>query len=163
MASLIGLIGVVEVTSGIALGMAVARWRARSGDTLVPLFIFAAVAIEVVLKLVVVHPAPPDDHVRTIALLPTVHLPLANSFPSGHVLRTTFLVAIARGVPAWIGPALVVLMIASRVYLAEHWLSDCIGGLVLGLVTAGIAYAVLGGRGTGEPAWTARPGAQRRR
>ena len=143
--------------------MVVARWRARSGDALVPLFMFVAIAVELVLKLVLVHPAPPDDHVRTIALLPTAHVPLANSFPSGHVLRTTFLVATARRVPGWIGPVVVLFMIASRVYLAEHWLSDCIGGLVLGLAAAGVAYAIVGARNKTEPAWTARPGAARRR
>jgi len=30
----------------------------------------------------------------------------------------------------------VLLMIASRLYLGEHWLSDCLGGLALGWLVA---------------------------
>jgi membrane-associated phospholipid phosphatase len=127
----------------------------------VPLLIFVAVAIEAVLKLTLAHPPPPDESARTVALIPTVHVAFPNSFPSGHVLRVTFLAAIVRGVPGWIGVALVVLMIASRVYLAEHWLSDCIGGLALGLVAAGVGYALVPRRT--EDAFTGRPGQQRRR
>jgi membrane-associated phospholipid phosphatase len=129
----------------------------------VPLLIFAAVAVEAVLKIAIQHPAPPDEGVRTVDLIPTVHVPFPNSFPSGHVMRVTFLAAIVRGVPGWMGAALVVLMIASRVYLAEHWLSDCIGGLALGLIAAGVGYALFGRRDDGDRAAIGRPGAQRRR
>ena len=128
-----------------------------------PLLIFVAVAIEAVLKLTLVHPPPPDDRFRTIELIPTVHVAFPNSFPSGHVMRVTFLAAIVHGVPSWISAALVLLMIASRVYLAEHWLSDCIGGLALGLVAAGVGYALFGRSGDGDRAAIGRPGAQRRR
>jgi len=137
------------------------RWRHGRRDAIVPLFLFVAVAIEFALKLALSHPAPPDDRVRTVALLPFLHVPLANSFPSGHVLRTTFLVAIARGVPGWISVTLVGLMVVSRIYLAEHWLSDCIGGLLIGLVVAGVAFATVGQSEDRAP--IARPGATRRR
>lgn len=126
-----------------------------------PLFLFVAVAIEFALKLVLSHPAPPDERVRTVALVPFFHVPLVNSFPSGHVLRTTFLAAIVRGIPGWISVTLVVLMFASRVYLGEHWLSDCIGGLVIGLVVAGVGYGAAGQREENVP--VGRPGAARRR
>ena len=128
-----------------------------------PLLIFVAVAIEAVLKLTLAHPAPPDDRVRTISLVPSVHIAFPNSFPSGHVLRVTFLAAIVHGVPTWISAALVLLMVASRVYLAEHWLSDCVGGLALGLLAAGVGYAVFGRRDDADRGAIGRPGAQRRR
>lgn len=141
--------------------MAIARWRHGRADAVVPLFIFIAVAIEVALKLALPHPAPPVERVRTVELVPFVHATFPNSFPSGHVLRTTFLAAIVRGLPGWLGVAAVILMAASRVYLGEHWLSDCIGGLVLGLVGAGAAYAAVGRREDRPP--IERAGASRRR
>ena len=128
-----------------------------------PLLIFVAVAIEAVLKRTLAHPPPPDESVRSIALIPSIHVAFPNSFPSGHVLRVTFLAAIVHGVPTWISGALVLLMVASRVYLAEHWLSDCIGGLALGLIAAGVGYALFGRRDDGDRAAVSRPGAQRRR
>jgi len=137
---------VVEVTSGLALGMAVARWRRHQRDAFAPLLLFVAIAVEAALKLFVAHPAPPGDVVRSVDIIPTLHVPFANSFPSGHVMRTTFLVAIAHGIPTWASTAAVVLMTVSRVYLAEHWLSDCVGGLVLALLAAGLAYAMFGRR-----------------
>jgi membrane-associated phospholipid phosphatase len=141
-ASAIGLLGIVEVTSGLALGMAVARWRRHQRDAFAPLLIFVAIAVEAVLKIAVAHSPPPGDLVRTVEIIPTLHAPFANSFPSGHVMRITFLAAITRSVPSWMSSAVVILMVLSRVYLAEHWLSDCVGGLVIGLITAGLAYAV---------------------
>ena len=160
--SAIGLFGTTEVTFGLALGLAVARaWR-RQRDAIVPLFIALTVVAEAVLKLAVAHPPPPDDRVRTVDLIPTLHVAFANSFPSGHVMRITFLATIARGLPLWIGTAAVVLMVVSRVYLAEHWLSDCVGGLAIGIVVAGLAYALIG-RAREAPAWTGRPGAATRR
>lgn len=135
-ASLIGLAGQAELTIGIALGLAVARARASRRDGIVPLFIVLTIAIEAFLKIVVPHPPPPSDVARTVELLPSLHVPFANSFPSGHVARITFLSAIVRGVPTWVRVAAVVLMIASRLYLGEHWLSDCLGGLALGYLVA---------------------------
>jgi undecaprenyl-diphosphatase len=39
----------------------------------------------------------------------------------------------------WLGLIGVALMILSRVYLGEHWLSDCLGGAALGLLVAQLA------------------------
>jgi undecaprenyl-diphosphatase len=130
------LFGLTEVTVGIAVGLAVARARRSPRDAFIPLLIVAVIAIEALLKLVIPHAPPPSDRTRTIDLLPHVQVAFASSFPSGHVARITFLTGIVRGWPRWLPALVVLLMIASRLYLGEHWLSDCLGGLVLGWIAA---------------------------
>lgn len=137
--SVVGLFGQAEVTAGIALGLAFARFRRDPGDALVPLLIVVTVAVEAVLKTVVPQLAVPSERFRTVELLPALQVPFSYSFPSGHVARTAFLLRIARGVPTWIVVAGIALMVATRVYLGEHWLSDTVGGLVLGLGVANVA------------------------
>ena len=134
--SFIGLFGLTEVSVGIALGLAMARARRSPRDALVPLFILAVIAIEAALKLLIPHAPPPSDRTRTLELLPHVQVAFASSFPSGHVARITFLAGIVRGWPRWLPAVVVMLMIASRLYLGEHWLSDCLGGLALGWLAA---------------------------
>lgn len=137
-----GLFGQAEVTAALALAVVVARRYSRRTDWWTPLLIVVTVAIEALLKLTIVHPPPPSDAVRTVALLPFVHVPFPNSFPSGHVARTAFLLRIANGIPGWAVALGIVLMAATRVYLGEHWLSDTIGGAALGLGVAALARKV---------------------
>lgn len=137
--SIIGLFGQAEVTGGVALGIAVARFRRSPRAALVPLAIAAVVLVEAALKILVPQVPPPHDRARTVELLPFLHVPFANSFPSGHVARTAFLLRVANGIPAWVAVLGIALMVLSRVYLAEHWLSDTLGGLVLGLGVASAA------------------------
>jgi len=64
-----------------------------------------------------------------------------NGYPSGHVIRTTLLAGtlLAR-VPA-LAVAIVVSMMASLVYLGDHWLSEVLGGFCLGWACVEIARA----------------------
>jgi undecaprenyl-diphosphatase len=139
LASVVGLFGQAEVTAGIALGLAIARWRAGRRDAVVPLLIAVTVVIEAALKVFVPHAPPPHERARMVELLPFLHVPFANSFPSGHVARAAFLLGIGHRVPSWAVALGVVLMAATRVYLGEHWLSDTIGGAILGLGVATVA------------------------
>lgn len=140
--SLVGLLGQAEITAGIAFGIAVARWRRGARDAWVPLAIGVVVLFETLLKLWIPHAPPPHERSRSVELLPFLQVPFANSFPSGHVARAAFLLRIGDGVPGWLVLAGVVLMALTRVYLAEHWLSDTIGGAVLGLAVAQLAVRV---------------------
>lgn len=138
-ASAIGLLGQVSVAGGIALGLAAARYRARSRDALVPLAIVAVIAIESVLKMLLPQLPPPPDQARSVALIPLVQSPFAYAFPSGNVARAAFLLRIGRPIPTWVMLAGVIAMAVTRIYLGEHWLSDTIGGAILGIGVADVA------------------------
>ncbi|WP_238579658.1 phosphatase PAP2 family protein [Agreia bicolorata] len=73
------------------------------------------------------------------------------SFPSGHVANATtmavVLAIILRRSWIWVvGIVYVILMMLSRTYLGAHWLSDTVGGLLLGVGVAVIVWAPIANR-----------------
>jgi undecaprenyl-diphosphatase len=142
-ASVFGMLGQAEVTVGLALGLTAARLWRRRRDAWVPLMLFAVVAVEIVLKMLTPQPLLPEELSRTVELLPFVHVDFAGAFPSGHVARTAFLAVVA-GVPRWLAIGGVAVMMLTRVYLADHWPSDVLGGLLLGLLVAEVALVAEG-------------------
>jgi undecaprenyl-diphosphatase len=134
-ASAVSLLGQAEVTAGIAIGLVVARWRRGLDTATVPLLLAVVTAVEVALKLAVPQAPPPEELSRSVELVPFVHVPFAGAFPSGHVARIAFLAGILR-LPPWLAIGAVALMMVTRVYLADHWPSDVLGGLLLGLLVA---------------------------
>ena len=77
------------------------------------------------------------------------------SFPSGHVANAaTMAVALAIIFPwvwVWIaGAVYTVAMMVSRTYLGAHWLTDTIGGLMLGIGVAVVLWAPLAAKLDGE-------------
>ncbi len=68
------------------------------------------------------------------------------SFPSGHTTATTaFSVAIFLSIRkkySWPILFLPLLMASSRIYLGVHYFTDCVGGLVVGSLSAVLAYLI---------------------
>ena len=141
-ASFISVFGQTGLTIAIALAIAVLRFRAYPRAALIPLFIFATLAFEAALKLLIPEAPPPHERSRGVDLVPFIHSPFASSFPSGHVARFAFLVRIVDPIPTWVLGVGIVVMALTRIYLGEHWLSDTIGGAVLGLGVANVARSL---------------------
>jgi undecaprenyl-diphosphatase len=77
------------------------------------------------------------------------------SFPSGHVanaaVMATTLAIIFPKVWVWVaGVVYTVIMLLSRTYLGAHWLSDTIGGMLLGAGVAFILWAPFAAKLNGE-------------
>jgi undecaprenyl-diphosphatase len=71
------------------------------------------------------------------------------SFPSGHVanattIAVTLLIVFPRLWIALVGAAWVLLMAFSRTYLGAHWLSDTLGGALVGAAAALLVAAAFG-------------------
>lgn len=75
----------------------------------------------------------------------------SGSFPSGHVANAATIVVLLALLlhRAWIlipGAVYVILMALSRTYLGAHWVTDTVGGMLIGAGMAVLAWAVLARR-----------------
>lgn len=146
------IVGDSVVTGVVALGLSAALLARGAGIwSAAPLLIFAVSGLELASKMSLLHPPPPQGYVRAAAhiLRTGTDTGLVSSFPSGHVARLAFLAvvitAMTRSVAVAVAlAALTALTMIARVYLGDHWTSDTVGGLLLGIAVGAVAAIRIG-------------------
>lgn len=145
--SIFSVIGSAEITGlfwGLILIWCLIRkfWLTAASLFLLPV----ALITEIFGKVFVYHPSPPYLFYRGVIdfNFPSHYVHAEYSYPSGHMLRTSFLITflivyLSMRVPnAFKLPLNLVLagflaiMGISRIYLGEHWFSDVFGGALIG-------------------------------
>ncbi len=155
--SYFSLVGSAEVTFAIAGFISIFNLiRFKVWSSLGWLMVIPASAVEIFGKLVLFHPGPPVLFHRSIleTTLPSFYIHTNFSYPSGHMIRTTFLTTallivglsttknnFTKLIFLILAIGFIFIMGLTRVYLGEHWLSDVVGGVMLG-ASCGILASV---------------------
>lgn len=148
----IAILGGVELTGLIMVALVVYLWRRGfPADAFVFVAFLVAELFEILYKSNLTHPRPPasigHDDGPSISYFFEQAGGLHNSFPSGHMVRTVLvyglLAFVVRRLAPWrwarnlalpLAIVLIVVLSFDRLYLAVHWESDVLGGIVLGAI-----------------------------
>jgi len=145
------LVGVLTI-----VGFVVAdSTKRRLAVFMIPLLFGFMILAEVYGKSVVHHPAPPFFMIKNpTTVFPRYYINEQFSYPSGHTARAVFLGGIVFGIASMVlgrrktmlvmvGSIAYCLIVAiGRIYVGHHWLTDIIGGVLLG---GGFFLVSLGG------------------
>ncbi len=129
-----GVFAIVVVPVLVVVGLVL--WRRRWAALYFAIAALVSVGVVQLLKHVIGRPRPEDMLVN----------PDFGSFPSGHSANAA-LIATALGIifaRAWVwaaGALYTIAMMLSRTYLGAHWISDTIGGMLVGAGVAVIVWA----------------------
>jgi membrane-associated phospholipid phosphatase len=148
----IALLGGLELSTLLMVGLvAFLLWKGYGADAWVGVAFVGAEVFEIFYKTNLTHPAPPAKIAHTdgpsLSMLFEPSTGAANSFPSGHMLRTVLvyglLAFVIRRLAPWpwaralalpIAVVVIVVVAFDRLYLDVHWESDVLGGLLLGAI-----------------------------
>lgn len=132
------------------------RWNVRALG--IPIALALLVAVELYGKSVVHHPSPAFAMIKhPVTIFPANYVNEQFSYPSGHAARAVFL-SVFVFFSAWhagvavrqkrylVGTGLglyIAVVLISRIYLGHHWLSDVVGGLLLGLGMGVLTWVIV--------------------
>jgi membrane-associated phospholipid phosphatase len=142
------------------------RKKFRLSGLIIPILFGLLILGEIYGKNVVHHPSPPFFMIKNpTTIFPKYYINDQYSYPSGHAARSiflglVFLSLVFQHVPQWIQSKkrvallgvlvgfYILIVSVSRIYLGHHWLSDIIGGGLLGasmgLLTMAIISPIIG-------------------
>ncbi len=144
----IAVAGGIELTTLIAAVLFLyLLWRRHWRHSLAPLAFPFGLLVETIAKHFVNHSQPPISHAGRLSVTALVQGQV-NSYPSGHVVRSIIvygLVALtvrrlasgglAKRIVIPVAALLVAAIAFDRLYLAVHWMSDVVGGIILGCLS----------------------------